>query len=355
MEREIIHLDMDAFFASVEQLRRPELRGKPLVVGGHPKRRGVVSTCSYEARKFGIHSGMPTRTALRLCPEVEVISPDFRRYSRISRKIMRILSEYTPRVEPVSIDEAYLDVTGRAPDGAPALAETIRARIQAETGLTASAGVAPNKFLAKLASDFRKPDGLTVITEADAQEFIDALPIGKFHGIGDATAAKLRRMNVRTGADLRRLSRETLRAAFGKTGDYYYYCVRGIDDRPVEEHGDPKSLSREVTLYEDCLELRRIRVMVRILSRKVVRRVREHGFFAKNVTLKLKYADFRSISRTIALPGPNCSGEEVGEIAVNLLSRTEAGSTPVRLIGVGLGGLSANAEPEFEQLELKLD
>lgn len=355
MNREIIHLDMDAFFASVEQLRRPELRGRPLIVGGHPKRRGVVSTCSYEARKFGIHSGMATRTALRLCPQVEVISPDFRRYSRISRRIMRILSEYTPRVEAVSIDEAYLDVTGRAPDGAAALAEVIRGRIREETGLTASAGVAPNKFLAKLASDFRKPDGLTEITPENAQEFIDALPIGKFHGIGDVTAAKLRRMNVRCGADLRRLPRETLRAAFGKTGDYYYYCVRGIDDRPVEEHGDPKSLSREVTLYEDCLDLRRIRVMVRILSRKVVRRTREHGFFAKTVTLKLKYADFRSVSRTIALPGGDESGEEVGEVAVNLLARTEAGSTPVRLIGVGLGGLSPDAAPEFEQLELALE
>ena len=346
---------MDAFFASVEQLHRPELRGKPLIVGGHPKRRGVVSTCSYEARKYGIHSGMPTRTALRLCPQVEIISPDFRRYSRISRQIMRILNEYTPRVEAVSIDEAYLDVTGRAPDGAAALAETIRDRIRRETGLTASAGVAPNKFLAKLASDFRKPDGLTEITPENAQDFIDALPIGKFHGIGEVTAAKLKRMNVRCGADLRRLPRETLRAAFGKTGDYYYYCVRGIDDRPVEEHGDPKSLSREVTLYEDCLDLRRIRVMVRILSRKVVRRTREHGFFAKTVTLKLKYADFRSVSRTIALPGTAESGEEVGEVAVGLLARTEAGSTPVRLIGVGLGGLSQDAEPEFEQLELALE
>ena len=353
--RKIIHVDMDAFFASVEQLHRPELRGKPLIVGGHPKRRGVVSTCSYEARKYGIHSGMPTRTALRLCPQVELISPDFRRYSRISRQIMRILGEYTPRVEAVSIDEAYLDVTGRAPDGAAALAETIRDRIRKETGLTASAGVAPNKFLAKLASDFRKPDGLTEITPENAQDFIDALPIGKFHGIGEVTAAKLSRMNVRCGADLRRLPRETLRAAFGKTGDYYYYCVRGIDDRPVEEHGDPKSLSREVTLYEDCLDLRRIRVMVRILSRKVVRRTREHGFFAKTVTLKLKYADFRSVSRTIALPGTAESGEEVGEVAVGLLARTEAGSTPVRLIGVGLGGLSQDAEPEFEQLELALE
>ena len=355
MNREIIHLDMDAFFASIEQLRRPELRGRPLIVGGHPKRRGVVSTCSYEARKFGIHSGMPTRTAMRLCPEVEVILPDFRCYSRISRRIMRILGEYTPRIEAVSIDEAYLDVTGRAPDGAAELAETIRKRIRSETGLTASAGVAPNKFLAKLASDFHKPDGLTVITPENAQGFIDALPIGKFHGIGEVTAAKLRRMNVRTGADLRRLPRETLRAAFGKTGDYYYYCVRGIDDRPVEDHGDPKSLSREVTLYEDWSDLRRIRVMVRILSRKVVRRVREHGFFARNVTLKLKYSDFRSVSRTIALPGTGLSGEEVGSIAVDLLARTEAGSTPVRLIGVGLGGLSPDAEPEFEQLEFELE
>ena len=351
MEREIIHIDMDAFFASVEQLYRPELRGKPLAVGGHPKRRGVVSTCSYEARKFGIHSGMPSRTALNLCPDLELIEPDFRKYSRISRKIMRILEEYTPQVEAVSIDEAYLDVTGRAPDGAAALAEEIRRRIEAETGLTASAGVSYNKFLAKLASDFRKPDGLTVITPEDAPEFIDALPIGKFHGIGSVTAAKLRRMNVKSGADLRKLPRETLRAAFGRTGDYYYYCVRGIDDRPVEEHGDPKSLSREVTLYEDCLDLRKIRVMVRILGRKVVRRARKHGFEAKSVTLKLKYADFRSVSRTIALSGDELGGEAVSEAAVGLLARTEAGSTPVRLIGVGLGGLVPFSNGGAEQLE----
>ena len=352
--REIIHIDMDAFFASAEQLYHPEYRGRPLIVGGHPKRRGVVSTCSYEARKYGIHSAMPTGTALRLCPEVVIVEPDFRLYSRISRQIMRILGEYTPLLEQVSIDEAYLDVTDRAPGGAPALAAEIRARIHADTGLTASAGVSYNKFLAKIASDFRKPDGLTVIAPEDAQEFIDALPIGKLHGVGAAAAEKLGRMNVRTGRDLRMLSRDALRAAFGKLGDYYYYCVRGIDDRPVEEHGNPKSLSREVTLYEDWTDLRRIRVMIRILSRKVVRRVREHGFFAKTVTIKLKYADFRSVSRTIALPGTELSGEEVGEIAVNLLVRTEAGLTPVRLIGVGLGGLSQNAEPEFEQLELNL-
>lgn len=351
MEREIIHIDMDAFFASVEQLLRPELRGKPLAVGGHPKRRGVVSTCSYEARKFGIHSGMPSRTALSLCPALEMIEPDFRKYSRISHRIMRLLGEYTPLVETVSIDEAYLDVTGRAPEGAPGLAEEIRRRIREATGLTASAGVSYNKFLAKLASDFRKPDGLTVITPENAQEFIDALPIDKFHGIGEVTAAKLRRMNVRTGAELRRLPRETLRAAFGRTGDYYYYCVRGIDDRPVEEHGDPKSLSREVTLYEDCLDLRRIRVMVRILSRKVARRAKEHGFDAKSVTLKLKYADFRSVSRTAALPGSELVGETLGEAAVGLLSRTEAGSTPVRLIGVGLGGLVPLSDGGGEQLE----
>ena len=350
MTRQIIHIDMDAFFASAEQLNRPELRGRPLIVGGHPRRRGVVSTCSYEARKFGIHSGMPTRSALRLCPQAELIEPDFRRYSRISRQVFRMLCRYTPQVETVSIDEAYLDVSGRAPNGAAALAEEIRRRIREETGLTASAGVSYNKFLAKLASDFRKPDGLTVITPENMEAFIDALPIGKFHGIGEVSAGKLRRMNVRTGADLRKLSRETLRSAFGRIGDYYYYCVRGIDDRPVENRGDPKSLSREMTLYEDCLDLRRLRIMARILSRKVARRAAERGFSARTVTVKLKYADFRSVSRTTAIP--ECAGgEAIGEAAVELLIRTEAGSTPVRLIGVGLGGLAPATPSGAEQLE----
>ena len=349
--REIIHIDMDAFFASAEQLYHPDYRGRPLIVGGHPKRRGVVSTCSYEARKYGIHSAMPTGTALKLCPEVIIVEPDFRLYSRISRQIMRILNEYTPLVEQVSIDEAYLDVTGRAPDGASALAETIRARIQAETGLTASAGVSYNKFLAKLASDFRKPDGLTVIPPETAQEFIDALPIGKLHGVGAVSAEKLRRRNVRSGKDLRMLSRDALRAAFGKLGDYYYYCVRGVDDRPVEEHGDPKSISREITLYEDCLDLRRLRVLARILGRKVFRRAKGKGFSARSVTLKLKYADFRSVSRTAAVPGGVQSGENVGDLAVGLLTKTEAGTAPVRLIGVGLGGLAPEDRIVAEQLE----
>ena len=346
---------MDAFFASIEQRDRPDLRGVPVIVGGSPDHRGVVATCSYEARRFGVRSAMAARTALRLCPSAVLIRPNHRKYIAVSRQVRNILNEVSDLVEPVSIDEAYLDLRSNKLnfDSGRAAAEYIRARVKAETGLTCSAGVAPNKFLAKTASDFRKPDGLTVIEQSEAEPFLDALPIKKFHGIGQVTAARLESMNIRTGADLRKLDLETLRLLFGKMGDFYYNIVRGMDDRRVEPESAPKSISREITLDEDCSDLRELRIMVRTLARKVARRARNKGFAGHSVTLKIKYADFQSITRSVSREDlPFTGGPEIGDYAVELLRKTAAGVRSVRLVGVGLGALRPLDAPVEEQPRL---
>jgi len=352
--RKIVHIDMDAFFASAEQHHRPELRGKPVIVGGNPQRRGVVSTCSYEARKYGIHSGMASISAMRLCPEAIFIEPDFRRYQAISRKIRKEFFALTDLVEPMSIDEAYLDVTEKCAtlEDAEKLAEYLQQRIFERTGLTASAGISYNKFLAKCASDFRKPAGRTLITPSDAEAFLDDLTVDKFHGIGKVSAAKLRTINVKTGRDLRKLPLETLKSLFGKAGAFYYGIVRGIDNRPVELEGDPKSISKEHTLHEDCTRLRHIRITLRALSLKVARRAKEKNFAGRSVFIKLKYADFRTVTRTVTLTNPVSDGVEIGNIAVSLLSKTEAGRVPVRLVGAGIGQLINADDAVMVQQEL---
>lgn len=350
----VIHIDMDAFFASIEERDRPEIRNKPVIVGGSPERRGVVSTCSYAARKYGVHSAMPTRTALRLCPQAVLISPNHRKYSAVSRQIREIFHEVTDLVEPVSIDEAYLDVTTHKleTDSAGEIAEYIRRRIREKTSLSCSAGVAPNKFLAKTASDYQKPDGLTVISENEANRFLDKLPIRKFHGIGSVTADRLESMNIRTGEDLRQLDVETLQLLFGKVGLFYYHIVRGIDDRKVEPAGDPKSISREITLSEDCSDVMQLRILIRTLARKTARRAVAAGFSGSNITLKIKYDNFQTVTRTITLENPTNDGSIIGNHAVELLKKTSAGLRPVRLAGVGLGALVPTGAILPEQLRL---
>lgn len=354
--RKIIHVDMDAFFASVEQRDRPELRGRPVLVGGAPQRRGVVSTCSYEARRYGIHSAMPTRTALNLCPHAVLIEPDFRRYRAASELIRKEFCKLTALVEPVSIDEAYLDVSCRCDtlEDAEQTAGILQNAIYQVTGLTASAGVSYNKFLAKIASDYRKPAGLTLITPDNTGEILDALPVEKFHGIGKVSAQKLRSINVRTGKDLRKLTPAVLHNLFGKTGLFYYGIVRGIDDRPVELEGDPKSISNEQTLYSDCMDMRELRILLRMLARKVIRRADARKLTGRSVFIKLKYGDFRTVTRSVMPPQPPESGAELGKIAVSLLEKTEAGKIPVRLAGVGLSQLVPVGEFDFEQLDLPL-
>jgi DNA polymerase-4 len=345
---------MDAFFASVEQRDRPELRGMPVLVGGAPQRRGVVSTCSYEARKYGIHSAMPTATALKLCPRAILIEPDFRRYRAASDLIRREFFCLTGLVEPMSIDEAYLDVTATAAtlNEAAVLAENLQRKIYEVTGLTASAGVSYNKFLAKTASDHRKPNGLTLITPEDATRFLDELPIEKFYGIGKVSVKKLHTINVRCGRDLKELSPAVLKGLFGKAGLFYYGIVRGVDERQVELEGDPKSISRELTLPRDCGNLREIRILLRMLGRKVARRAAAKGFVGNSVFIKLKYTDFQTVIRSMMLAKPSCDGPEIGNAAVTLLSRTEAGNNhPVRLVGVGISQLIPAGEVYMEQLQ----
>ena len=355
--RKIIHIDMDAFFASVEQQQRPELQGKPVIVGGSPVRRGVVSTCSYEARKFGVHSAMPSATAMRLCPQAVFIEPDHRRYQQISAQIRQEFFRLTDIVEPMSIDEAYLDVSHKCATlfDAENAARNLQRAIFERTGLTASAGVSFNKFLAKTASDYRKPAGLTLITPETAPQFLDELPIEKFYGIGKVGVKKLQTINVRCGRDLKKLSPAILKGLFGKAGAFYYGIVRGVDERPVELEGDPKSISRELTLPEDCADLRKIRVYLRMLARKVARRAEKKGFVGSSVTLKLKYADFQTVTRSLTLPTPVCDGTEIGRLAVSLLDRTAIATRAVRLIGVGISQLSPAGELSQIQLLLPLD
>lgn len=350
----VLHIDMDAFFASIEERDRPELRGKAVIVGGSPERRGVVSTCSYEARKYGVHSAMPSRTALRLCPKGVLIRPNHRKYSAVSRQIREVFNLVTDVVEPVSIDEAYLDISNHKLELSTAeeIALFIKRKIFEKTSLTCSAGVAPNKFLAKIASDFHKPDGLTVIEPEKAAVFLDELPIRKFHGIGKVTADRLESMNIKTGADLKKMELETLQLLFGKSGEFYYYIVRGVDDRRVESGGEPKSISKEITLLEDCSDPRRLRILVRALARKTARRALLKGYAGLNVTLKIKYSDFQTVTRTVTLETPTVSGEVIGNHAVELLKKTSAGLRPVRLAGVGLGALQLLGAPRQEQLKL---
>ena len=357
--RKIIHIDMDAFFASVEQRDHPELRGKPVIVGGSAAHRGVVSTCSYEARTFGVHSGMPTRTAMRLCPQGVFLDTDFRRYRRVSQQVHRIFREVTDLVEPVSIDEAYLDVTVNKLNepSAVKIAQYIQNEIFKRTELTASAGVSYNKFLAKIASDYRKPAGLTLVTPDNAEELLNDLPVAKFHGIGQVTAKKLASLNIHTGADLKKLDLSILLAMFGKVGHYYYQIVRGMDERPVEPESAPKSVGRETTFPEDCSDLRHIRIILRTLARNVSHSLRQKGLQGCTVTLKLRYEDFSTITRSVTRETPVKSGAEIGREAVGLLEKTEAGKRPVRLAGVSVSNFTGNttrSRPEQLKLPLRL-
>jgi len=339
--RKIIHIDMDAFYASVEQRDRPELRGRPVLVGGYPQDRGVVAACSYEARRFGIHSAMPSARAVRLCPEAIFVSPRFDVYRAISRDIRSIFKEYTDLVEPLSLDEAYLDVTHNKKDIASAtwVAQEIRQQIRERLQLTASAGVSYNKFLAKVASDVNKPDGLTVIRPEQAEAFLDNLPIRRFHGVGKATERSMLENGIRTGAELRKRSLQELIHLFGKSGNYFYDIVRGVDNRSVKPNRIRKSLSTETTLSEDCSDRGEMHSILEHLSERLC------AFFARGqasgytLTLKVKYADFQSITRSTTQAEPYQEKKVILEHALQLLDKTEAGPRPIRLLGLGISNL----------------
>ncbi len=358
--RKIIHVDMDAFFASVEIRDNPRLAGLPLVIGGDPRERGVVSTASYEARKYGIHSAMPARRAGELCPGAVFMRPNIAKYVEESHAILEIFRRYTPTVEQASIDEAYLDVTENylGNPSATLIAMAIRRAIFEERGLTASAGVSFNKFLAKMASEKRKPDGLSVITPAAAPAFLAALPIDKFHGIGEVTARKFLNMGVKTGADLLQLDRTILTANFGKAGDFYYHIVRGEDDRPVVTEYERKSVGREITFQQDLADMSQIRAETVLLAEKVSARLAENQLAGRTVTLKLRYENFQTVTR--ALTGENriYRAADIAQAALALLEKTMLPGRKVRLLGVTASNFAEDETPKSlppVQLEFSFD
>ena len=363
--RTIIHLDLDAFFVAVERLDDPKLIGVPVIVAGRPEARGVVSSASYEARKFGIHSAMPTAQALRLCPQVIVVSGHRGRYVELSRRVMAILGEYTPLLEPLSIDEAFLDVTGtEAHYGPPAqLARTLQDRIMAELGLSASLGVAGNKLVAKIASDFRKPHGITVVLPGEEAAFLAPLPIRKLWGVGQVTARELAGLGIVTIGDLARLSAEDLRARFGVPGEGLWRAARGFDDSPVTPEHEAKSLSREETFAQDIRDPAVLRRELLRLSDAVAARLRHHGLRSRTISLKLRYPDFTTLSRQVTLTEPTDAGPAIYAQALALFEAAWD-RRPVRLLGVSADNLTQAArqlrlfeqeEARHAQLEATLD
>lgn len=354
--RRIIHIDMDAFYASVEQRDNPSLRGLPLAVGSG-RERGVVAAASYAARKFGVHSAMASVTALRKCPELIFVPPRFDVYKAVSRQVHAILARYTPVIQPLSLDEAYLDVTAPLLDrgSATAIAEEIRSAIRAETGLTASAGVSYNKFLAKLASDHRKPDGLFVITPRMGPLFVKGLPIGKFHGIGPVTAARMNALGIHTGQDLACQSQDFLVKHFGKAADYYYGVARGHDDRPVEADRVRKSVGAETTFERDLTQWDAVEPVLAPLFTKVWSACVRGGHAGRTVTVKVKYADFQLNTRSRSLAEPVGSEAELRRISLELLKPCFSKPCRIRLLGVTISSLDVRQAQRQSQLALVLD
>jgi DNA polymerase IV len=354
-QRKIIHIDMDAFYASVEQRDNPDLRGKPVAVGGS-KERGVVAAASYEARKFGIRSAMPSVTARRQCPDLIFVKPRFEVYKEVSRHIRTIFAEHTEIIEPLSLDEAYLDATENIQGIASAteIATMIRAKILSETGLTASAGISYNKFLAKLASDHRKPNGQFVITPKMGPAFVQDLPVGKFHGIGPATSAKMNGLGIFTGMDMRNQTLEFMTANFGKAGAYYYWISRGIDERPVRANRVRKSVGAENTFSQDLADYEALTAELLPLIEKVWRHCETTGARGRTATLKVKFSDFELItrSRSIAIID---SANDLSSLALELLKQLMPPKKAIRLLGISVSGFT-DAEPQDEdQLPLMLD
>ena len=349
--RKIIHLDMDAFYASVEQRDDPSLRGKPVAVGGSPQGRGVVAACSYEARKFGIHSAMPMARALRLCPHLEIVRPDFNKYKAASQQVMAILRSVTPLVEPLSLDEAYLDVTRNSLDEPLAMevAKHLKRRILEQTRLTASAGVAPNKFLAKIASGWAKPDGLTVIAPERMEAFLHQLPVEALWGVGPVTAKKLRAIGIQKLVDVRSADEAQLRTAVGSQADGLRRLSHGDDPRDVKPDRPWKSISCEDTYPEDLIELREMRAEVARLAKRTASSLERKCLVARTVTLKVRYSDFTTVTRSHTEEPATRDAVQITERALMLLDRTAAGKRAVRLLGVGVHGLSPAAQSRAGQ------
>lgn len=351
--RKIIHIDMDAFYASVEQRDNPDLRGKPVAVGGS-RERGVVAAASYEARTFGVHSAMPSVTARRKCPDLIFVKPRFEVYKEVSQQIREIFAEHTELIEPLSLDEAYLDVTENHHNIpiATDIAKAIRARIHAVTGLTASAGISYNKFLAKMASDQRKPNGQFVIPPKSGPDFVETLPVKKFHGIGPATTEKMNRLGIATGADLKAQTLPFLQQHFGKSGPYYYWIARGIDERPVRANRIRKSVGAENTFSEDLFTYDDAFDALQPIMDKVWRTCDSSGIRGRTVTLKVKYSDFQQITRSRSVGAPVTTRADLAANVEILLQPVFPTAKTIRLLGVTLSSLHDTEEQESEQLAL---
>ncbi len=343
-QRKIIHVDMDAFYAAVEQRDNKDLRGKPVIVGGDPGSRGVVATCSYEARAFGIHSAMSSAKAYQLCPKAIFVRPRFDAYRKVSLQIRELFHEYTDLVEPLSLDEAFLDVTENKPgiEYASQVAREILQEIFQRTRLTASAGVSYNKFLAKIASDVKKPAGLTVVTPEQADEFIAVLPIRRFHGVGRVTEKRMLARGIVNGSDLRQCSLEDLQRWFGKSGQYYYDIARGVDKRAVVANRLRKSIGTETTLAEDCADKGEMVLILDKLAKKVEALLSARHTSGLTLTLKVKYDDFQNVTRSLTQAEPIEDAETMLLLAEKMLARTEAGMRPVRLLGLTISNLTTD-------------
>jgi DNA polymerase IV len=358
--RKIIHIDMDAFYASIEQRDNPQYRGKPIAVGGSPAGRGgVVATASYEARKFGVRSAMPSKRAQQLCKDLIFVRPRFDVYKAVSEKIRMIFQRYTDIIEPLSLDEAFLDVTNDKQNigSAIEIAKQIRQSIKDELQLTASAGVSINKFVAKIASDINKPDGLTFIGPSKIQRFMEELPVEKFFGVGKVTAEKMKSMGLHTGSDLKKLSERDLVKHFGKPGKFFYKIVRGIDDREVQAHRETKSVGAEDTFPEDLTTMEEMNSQIERIASLMHDRLLRNNLKGRTITLKIKYHNFQIHTRSKTLLQPVDDLDTITSTAMQLLLEAEADGKKVRLLGVSLSNFAESItrirkEDETDQLEL---
>jgi len=362
MIRRILHVDMDAFYASVEQRDDPSLRGKPVAVGGQPHQRGVVAAASYEARAFGVYSAMSMAKAIRLCPHLVIVPPDFARYKQASTQIFTLYREVTPLVEPLSLDEAYLDVTENTwgEPLATEVAKRLKKGIRESTQLTASAGVAPNKFLAKIASGWKKPDGLTVISPERVEPFLQQLPVDALWGVGPVTAKKLRAHGIERLVDICTADKEMLKSAVGSLAEWLQRLAHGEDDRPVEPHREAKSSGSENTFAEDLRDPATIRQEIAQMASHAIRWLSRRQLLARTITIKVRYSDFTTITRSHTSE-PTCDESALTARAVQLLEKTDAGQRPVRLLGVSVhnfcseNNTDADGRLPFQAVPVDLD